>query len=554
MGAVQSSFFAATATEEDMSDSSAFVKHRLAATLAAAALALASGAATAHDLTRLGKVEFKVDCNEAAQKEFSRAMALYHSFAWNAAAESFAAIAAADPSCGMAHWGRAMVMLDNPFVWPAGLTAEKFKNIAAALDAARAAGLKSERERGYVEAVAAFVKDAPAAPHAQRLAAFDAAMSALAARHPEDKEAAILSALITSANFNPADKTYANQLKAGRILEPLFRDNPNHPGVAHYIIHSYDYPPIARHGVEAAKLYASIAPDAPHALHMPSHIFTRLGYWRESIAANTASAAAAGTVVMDGHHAYDYMVYAHLQLAQDKAARAAMEKSYASQPVDHFAASFAYAAMPARFALERGQWAEAAALPLKPAADAYAWKKYPQAEAVNAFARGVGAARSGDAAAARAQQTRLAGLRDAAKELRLAYWAEQIDIQSGIVAALALCAEGKPADCVTALREAAAREDATEKHVVTPGPLLPARELLAETLLTQRLFAEALKEFETVLEKEPNRYRALAGAMAAAEGAGDAAKAKRFAAEVVKLGSDADEMRETLRQARKLAG
>ena len=536
-----------------MPSKSASSKHSILATLATA-LALGGPAAFGHDLTRLGKVEFKVECTASAQTEFSRAMALYHSFAWKPGAESFADIAKADPSCGMAHWGRAMVILDNPFVWPAGLTPEKFQAIAAALDAARAAGLKTQRERDYVEAVAAFVKDASTAPHAQRMNAFDAAMSALAARYPDDKEAAILSALITSANFNPADKNYTNQLKAARILEPLFRENTNHPGVAHYIIHSYDYPPIAKHGLEAAKLYASIAPDAPHALHMPSHIFTRLGYWRESIAANEASAKAAGADVFDGHHASDYMVYAHLQLAQPKAARGAMEKSFAAPPLDHFAAAFAYAAMPARLALERGAWAEAAALPLTPGADSYAWKKYPQAEAGNAFARGVGAARAGDAAAARAQQARLVSLRDAAKDMRLAYWAEQIDIQANLIAALALCAEGKQAECVTGLREAAAREDATEKHVVTPGSLVPARELLAETLLAHKMHADALKEFEAVIAKEPNRYRAFAGAMAAAQGAGDNAKAKALASDLSKLGADAEEPGDALKQARTLAG
>lgn len=524
-----------------------------------ASVAIAIGAialptpAGGHDLTRLGKVTFAVDCNETARAEFSRAMALYHSFAWGPAMDSFAAIAKADSSCGMAHWGRAMTILDNPFVWPAGLTAEKFRDIGAALDAARAAGLKTQREKDYVEAVATFVKGAPEAPHAARLQAYDAAMSALAARYPEDIEASVLSALVTSANFNPADKTYANQLKAARILEPIFRANPNHPGVAHYIIHSYDYPPIAKHGVDAAKLYASIAPDAPHALHMPSHIFTRLGYWRESIAANTASANASPPDMFDGHHGYDYMVYAHLQLAQETAARAAMVKSLAAAPVDHFAAAFAYAAMPARVALEGGAWAEAAKLPLHAGAS-YPWRKYPQAEAINAFARGVGAARMGDAAATHAEHGRLAALREAATALRLAYWAQQIEIQGQIVAALALCAEGKPAECADGLRKAADFEDATEKHVVTPGPLLPARELLAETLLAQNRHAEALAAFEAVLVKERNRYRATAGAMEAAEGAGDAAKARAFAGDLLKLAADADTKRASLDRARKLAG
>jgi hypothetical protein len=502
---------------------------------------------------RLGKIEFKLACNAAAQAEFNRAMALYHSFAWPAATKAFAAVAEADPGCGMAHWGRAIVILDNPFTWPANLQ-PKLKDVAAALEAARAAGLKSQREKDYVEAVAAFVRDHDKLDHRTRLQAYDEAMAQLAARYPDDKEAAILSALVTSANFNPADKTYANQLKAARILEPLAKSDPDHPGVAHYLIHSYDYPAIAKHGVEAAKLYAKIAPDAAHALHMPSHIFTRLGLWRESIEANRASAKTAGDATFDGHHAHDYMVYAHLQLAQDRAAREALERSRSMKPVDNFAAAYAYAAMPARLALERSDWKEAMDLPLHPAAEAYPWKKYPQAEAVNAFARGIGAARSGDAAAAREQQSRLVSLRDAAKEAKLAYWAEQIDIQAEIVGSLALCAEGKPDACIESLANAAAREDATEKHVVTPGPIIPAREMLADILAASGKTTEALREYEAVLAKEPNRYRAVLGASRAARSAGQEARARDLFKQLLEAGRDADTARDGLDEARQAVG
>jgi hypothetical protein len=275
----------------------------------------------------------------------------------------------------------------------------------------------------------------------------------------------------------------------------------------------------------------------------------------ESIAANRELARVAGDATSDGHHASDYMVYAHLQLAQDEAARKSMQQSFGMKPIDNFVAAFAYAAMPARMALERGDWTAAATLPLTPAADAYGWKKYPQAEAINAFARGVGAARAGNPApVVREQQVRLIALRDAAKELRLTYWVEQIDIQAALLGALALCAEGKSAECIDGLKAAALREDATEKHAVTPGPLVPARELLAEMLLAQNRFADALREYEAVMVKEPRRYRTLAGAMAAARGAGDSAKARAMAVEVVKLGSDADSQRATLQQAKQLAG
>jgi len=506
-----------------------------------------------HGVARLGTVEFKVSCSPAAQQQFHTAMALYHSFAWPQTTAAFKQIAATDPACGMAHWGMAMSLLNNPFVWPAGLTPQRLDEIAAALDAAKAAGLKTDRERDYVEAVRAFVQNHASTPHPQRLQAFDNAMAQVAARNKDDIEASILSALITSANFNPADKTYANQLKAAAILEPLVKKYPNHPGIAHYLIHSYDYPAIAGKGLEAAKAYAKIAPDAAHALHMPSHIFTRVGYWKESIVANRESARVAGDATFDGHHASDYLVYAHLQLAQDAAAQQAMQQSFRMKPIDNFGASYAYAAMPARLALERGDWAAAASLTMTPA-DAYPWKKYPQAEAVNAFARGIGAAREGDAAAARQQQTRLLALRDAATEAKLAYWAGQIDIQAAVVGALALCAERKSAECLESLKAAATREDATEKHVVTPGPLVPARELLAEMLLAENRPVDALREYEAVMVKEPNRYRTIAGAMAAAQRAGDLTKARALAGELVKLGQEADTQRPSLQEARRAAG
>lgn len=502
-------------------------------------------------LARLGKVEFKVDCNEGAQAAFHRAMALYHSFAWKEATDAFDAVVKADPSCGMAHWGRAMTLLDNPFVWPANLPAKRLNDTLAALDAARTAGLKSQREKDYVEALAAFLRDHDKVGHRVRLKAFDEAMAKVAATYKDDKEASILSALITSANFDPGDKAYTNQLKATKILEPLFAEQPDHPGVAHYMIHSYDYPPIAKQGLEAAKRYAEIAPDAPHALHMPSHIFTRVGLWRESVEANRASAKAASDGVFDGHHAHDYMVYAHLQLAEDRAARAALEQSRGMKPVDHFAAAYAYAAMPARIALERGEWKEAASLTLAPEASAYPWAKYPQAEAVNAFARGIGAARSGDGAAAKAERGRLLVLRDKATEMKLPYWAQQIEIQSDVVGGLAALAEGKSAEGLEVLRAAATREDATEKHVVTPGPLVPARELLAEVLLERGQGAEALAAYEAVLAKEPNRYRATLGAARSARKAGDAKKARRYFTQLLQLGKTADGERVSQKEAKK---
>jgi hypothetical protein len=450
----------------------------------------------------------------------------------------------------MAHWGRAMVMLDNPFVWPANLPPEKLDNVAAALEEARSAGLRTAREQGYVAAVEAFVRDRDTLDHRMRVQAFEEALGKVAADNPDDMEAAIFHALVTSANFDPADKTYANQVRAAEVLEPLFQAHPDHPGAAHYLIHTYDYPPLAGHGLEAAERYAGIAPDAPHALHMPSHIFTRVGYWQDSIASNIASAKEDGGKTYSTHHARDYMVYAYLQLAQDGAAQTAMEQALSSPAVDHFAAAFAYAAMPARLALERGEWPAAANIALEPPADAYPWDKYPQAEAINAFARGIGAARSGDAAAAREGQGQLEALRDATKP---AYWIQQIDIQADIVGALALCADGETQACIEAMKQAAAREDATEKHVVTPGPILPARELLADILLEDNKPAEALTEYEAVLAKEPNRYRAVAGAMEAAEKAGDLKMARAHAAHLLDQAAKADSERASLQLAQRIS-
>jgi hypothetical protein len=504
---------------------------------------------------RLGTVHFPVACSAAAQKEFEVAMAYYHSFAWAELTAALDRVAQADPACGMAHWARALGLLNNPFLWPANLPPKVLANGQAALATARAAGLGTPREREYVEALATFFKDADKLNHRTRAAALEAALRTLAARHPGDVEAAIIHALVLSANFDPADKQYTNQLAAARILEPIFLKHPDHPGVAHYLIHSYDYPPIAPKGLDAARRYSKIAPDAAHAQHMPSHIFTRVGHWRESVESNRQSARVDGDRTTNSPHAYDYMVYAHLQLAQDRAAAEVLAhaRRVPAKP-DHVAAGYAYAAMPARLALERGAWPEAAALPLEPGADAYPWKKYPQAEAINAFARGVGAAMGGNAAAARLEIARLHALRDATAERKLAYWAEQIDIQAEVVRGLVACAEGKAAECVGILRAVADREDATEKHVVTPGPILPAREVLATVLLKEGSPTDALRGFEAVLMKEPNRYRAFAGAMQAAERAGDTRKAALYAERLIEQTGGADSPRPEIAHARRVLG
>jgi hypothetical protein len=504
---------------------------------------------------RLGKVHFETSCNAEARKEINLAVALYHSFDWERYKAPLERALQADPECGIAHGIRAMGMLDNPFVWPVNLNAKLLAEGEAALEAARKAGLKTQRERDYVEALAGFYGDHDKLAHAERAKRLEAGFARLAERYPQDVEAAILHALFLSRNFDPKDKTYANQLRAAKILEPIFTRQPEHPGAAHYMIHSYDYPPLASQGLEAAKRYSRIAPDAAHALHMPSHIFTRVGYWKESIESNKASADSAKTSTPNRIHAYDYLAYANLQMGRDEAARAVLAQAKQVEKLaDNFAVAYGLAAMPARLALERAQWAEAAKVELYPARGAFPWDKHPQAEAINAYARGIGAARTKDVAAARAEHERLLKLRDRAQGLKLAYWVDQLDIQADAVAGLTALAEGQREKGLEMLRKAADREDATEKHPVTPGPLVPARELLGHALLEHGEAAEAMKEFEMVLTREPNRYRPMLGAAMAADKAGDKAKARQHYSRLLEVADAADPARVELASARKFVG
>jgi Tfp pilus assembly protein PilF len=490
---------------------------------------------------KLGAVHFKVDCNAAAQREFDFAMAYYHSFAMELMKAPLERVLQADSSCGMAHWARALASLDNPFAWPGNVSAKTLAEGAELMERARQTGLKSQRERDYVDALAVFFQDGDKLNHATRAKALESAMQGVAGKYPDDSEATILYGLVLSANFDPADKQYTNQLRAAKVLEPIFAKQPEHPGAAHYLIHSYDYPPLAAQGLPAAQRYSKIAPAASHAQHMPSHIFTRVGAWADSVAANSASAKADTAAGWNTLHAYDYMVYAHLQMGQDRAAQDVRDNALAlAKAPDHFAAAYAYASIPARLALERSDWAAAARLPLAPAADAYPWAKYPQAEASNAYARALGAAGSKDAAGVATELARLQSLRERATELKLGYWAEQIGIQADVVRGFAAFKAGEADTGLTTLRQAAAREDASEKHAVTPGPLLPAREILALALLERGDSAAALREFEAVLGKEPNRLRAMAGAALAAERVGDAAKTRDYADRISRQTAQAD--------------
>jgi hypothetical protein len=404
--------------------------------------------------------------------------------------------------------------------------------------------------------VAELYRDADAATQRARVLAYAGAMERVSRENPDDMEATIFYALAVSQTALPTDKTYAQQLKAVSLLEPLFAKHPDHPGLAHYIIHACDHPPLAAHALEAARRYAKIAPSAPHALHMPSHTFTRVGLWQESIDTNTTSADSALKIASypEALHAMDYEMYAYLQTAQDAAARRVLDQvpAVAARLVPDavtgaapaVAGYYARAAIPARFALERGAWREAAALPIvsSPA---------PYADAITHFARALGAARSGNAPAALPDIQRLTELRDVLSKAGDAYWSGQVDIQRQAAEAWVAFATNRPEDGIAGLRAAADAEDASDKAAVTPGPLAPARELLAEMLLEAGHANEALVEFTSTLRREPNRYRATAGAARAARAAGDSTAAAEFDRQLLELCRRADTERPELVAARR---
>ncbi len=506
---------------------------------------------------QLGEVHFQVSCNAPAQKEFNRGMALFHSFWFDPAKKSFAKVLEHDPECGMAHWGMTFMSLGNPFVWPSMPNVAK-AGVPHAAQAERV-GAKTERERGYIAALSVLFRDWQTTEFRPRALAYEQTMEKLAAKYPDDIEAQLLYALALNITALPTDKSFANQLKAAALLEPLFKRYPNHPGVAHYLIHNYDYAELAAKGLPAARAYASIAPSVPHALHMPSHIFSRMGLWQELVEGNRASYRAAkaelkettlGIGAYDALHAMDYMTFGHLQQAQDSMAHALAEEAASIRKinVENFPAAYALAAIPSRFALERGDWEQAAALKLSP--PALAWSKFPQAEAVLVFARGLGAARKGNAAAARKDVDRLYELKEAMTAAKNSYWASQADFQIKAVSAWILRAERRDHEALTVMRAAAEAEEASDKHPVTPGNVAPSRELLGEMLMELGRPAQALVEFERSLKRDPLRFRALYGAARAAEANGDRVGAARYYKELETLTRDGDTERPEIAQMR----
>jgi hypothetical protein len=417
---------------------------------------------------RFGTVHFATSCSETAQRRFDRAMRYQHSFWYQSSKELFEEVLKADPGCAIAHWGIALSLLYNPHAPP---PPANLPLALAALQKGQAVGAQSQRERDYISALTVFYTDFDKIPHGQRVQAYLKAMEALAQKYPGDDEAQIFYAITLNVAASPNDKTYANQLKGAAILEPIFRRQPRHPGVAHYLIHLYDTPALAQRGLDAARRYAVIAPAAPHALHMPSHIFTRVGAWNESISSNIASARAAkdGKDFGEEMHAMDYLVYAYLQTAQDEKARAVIADMTAMTDIHpaRFVGPYALAVSPARYAVERGDWKGAAELQVRSSRFAYA-------DAMTYFARALGAARSGNPAAAKADIEKLAELREKLRAANDTYWTEQVDIQWQIATAWVFHAEGKYDQALKAMSAAADAEDKTEKHPVTPGVPTPA--------------------------------------------------------------------------------
>src|SRR2546430_660039 len=481
----------------------------------------------------VGSVSFPVSCSPAAQKVFSRAVAMLHSFWYEEAARSFSSVADADPTCAMAWWGVAMSYY-HPLWEPP--TADALQKGVSAIRKSKVLEAKTERERAYIAALGAFYEADPSLDYLSRNRTYSQAMERVYRSNPQDSEAAVFYALSLVASASPTDKTYANQRQAGAILEKILTTQPDHPGVAHYLIHSYDNPVLASQGLEAARRYARIAPAVPHALHMPSHIFVRVGLWDDAANSNLAAVKAGKKYERDVNmdaawdqrlHPTDYLVYSLLQGGQDEDAAALVkEVSQISkiQP-DNLTASYVLAVVPARYAMERRSWAEAAALVPRPSA-------FPYTEAVTYWAKAMGYAHTGDFVAARQSLNKVQAIRDQLRQSRQDYWADQTEVLVREDSAWLAHAQTKHGDnedqTIALMRSAADLESSMAKHPITPGAVLPAAELLGDLLLELNRPAEALLAYETSLQSAPERFHSLAGAARAAELAGDGVRARRY--------------------------
>ncbi len=510
---------------------------------------------------KVGRVNFAISCTPAAQRQFNRAVAWLHSFEYEEAEKAFNDVAATDPRCGIAYWGVAMSNYHPLWAAP---TADELKRGWAAVQKAKLAGARTQRERSYIAAMEAFYRDTDKVDHRTRTFAYHEAMKQLHQSYPSDQEAAVFYALtLIATGTMSGDKTYPREKEAAQILNRVLARQPQHPGVTHYLIHSYDYPALAQLALPAARRYAKIAPASAHAQHMPSHIFIRMGLWQEAIRSNLAAESSAKAFArrhkMPGAwdeqlHAMDYLAYAYLQSAQDKHAWAVLDEMNKIKSVEPqtFKVAYAFAAIPARYVLERKRWDEAAKLSL-PAntLGMFPWRDFRWAEAHIHFARAIGSARSGDVNSARAEVEKLAELKAALTIGKGEYdWARQVDIERQIAAAWLAFAEGKHDDALKWMRAVADLDDATDKHPVTPGSILPAREQLGELLLELKQPATALAEFETSLRSAPERFNGLYGAGRAASLAADQKKARSYYTKLMALTREADTPRPEIAEAK----
>jgi tetratricopeptide (TPR) repeat protein len=489
----------------------------------------------------LGKVTFPTSCSPSVQADFETGVAMLHSYWFNYAGKQFRAVLDKDPGCAMAYWGVALDLLGNTLSSPPSAAAAR--QAWELLEKARGVPVKTERERMWIDAIRAYFQGHDTISVEKRLEAYNAAMQRVAERFPEDFEAQVYYALTLQASAPKADMTYANQLKSANMLEKLYQQAPQHPGITHYLIHAYDFAPFADQGIPAARRYAGIAPAVPHARHMPAHIYSMVGMWTDSITSNMSALE----IQPDYYHAADFTVYAHLQLAQDAAAKKLIEKALGTPErgdrppgMSNYTAK---ASMPARYVLERADWKAAAALPITPT-------EYPQADSLTHFTRGFGLARLGDRAGARREIDAMQRLRTAMAKAGDTYWADRTQEQILAVSAWVALSEDSKDQAVTLMRQAADGEDASIKHVAMENRLYPMRELLADLLLEAGRAKDAAAEYARALKQTPNRYRGLLGAARAAEAAGDTAAARGFYARVIELSAHADGVRPELQRAR----
>ncbi|HEX2491698.1 MAG TPA: hypothetical protein VHR27_19990 [Blastocatellia bacterium] len=509
----------------------------------------------------LGRVNFPVTCTPQARRQFNRAVAWLHSFEYEEAEKAFTDVAVTDPRCGMAHWGIAMSNY-HP-IWGPPSVAELKKGLNA-IEKAKSVGARTERELDYIAAIEFFYKDSDKLDHRTRALAYGEAMERLYRRYPSDSETGVFYALtLIAKGMMTGDKSYANEKKAAQILNRVLAREPRHPGVAHYLIHSYDYPALALLALPAARSYAKIAPASAHAQHMPSHIFTRLGLWQEAIRSNLDAKASAKAYAVRNRmpgawdeqlHAMDYLAYAYLQGAQDKHAWAVLDELYQIRKAEpeNFKVAYAFTAIPARYALERRRWDEAAELTMRQGPlETFPWQRFRWAEAHIHFARAVGAARAGDTASARHEVEKLAAIRQALTEIKGDFdWAKQVEIERQVASAWLAYAEGNHGESLRVMNAAAKLDDATEKHPVTPGSILPAREQLGELLLELKRPLAALQAFEASLRHAPNRFNGLYGAARAAKLAADQKRAKTYYSKLVTLCRQSDSIRSEIEEAK----